>query len=131
MYLLCWTAPVREFARREMEVVKVLQHPNLIKTLDVFDRSCTAPYAYIVMELLPHRDLATLIKLSRSATVFETLLSKCFSTRDRHFHQFLYASAYGLSVTPVLETQRKVKSSIETSGFVVRAISLLDWAVIL
>ncbi|PHJ16315.1 protein kinase domain-containing protein, partial [Cystoisospora suis] len=55
----------KEFARREMEVVKVLQHPNLIKTLDVFDRSCTAPYAYIVMELLPHRDLATLIKLSR------------------------------------------------------------------
>lgn len=65
----CRTVSRREFARREMEVVKVLQHPNLVKTLDVFDRSSTAPYAYIVMELLPHRDLATLIKLARSVSL--------------------------------------------------------------
>ncbi|PFH32285.1 hypothetical protein BESB_016030 [Besnoitia besnoiti] len=74
----------REFTRRELEVVKVLQHPNLVRTVDVFGRSGTAPYAYIVMELLPHRDLATLIRLTR---VIQYLSLKLLLRQRRQFLQ--------------------------------------------
>nr|CEL65366.1 TPA: CAM Kinase, RAD family, putative [Neospora caninum Liverpool] len=74
----------REFTRREMEVVKVLQHPNLVQTLDVFDRTGPAPYAYIVMELLPHRDLGCLIRLTR---VIQYLSLKLLLRQRRRFLQ--------------------------------------------
>jgi serine/threonine protein kinase len=43
-----------ELLRREIEVLKVCQHPNIIRFYDVFENE---HYIYIVMELLKGGDL--------------------------------------------------------------------------
>jgi len=47
-----------ELIRREMDVMRTVDHPNIVKTLDVFDTEDTI---YIVMEYLPGGDLFDVI----------------------------------------------------------------------
>jgi serine/threonine protein kinase len=43
-----------ELLRKEVEIMKMCQHKNIIKLFDVFESKDTM---YIVMELLPGRDM--------------------------------------------------------------------------
>lgn len=43
-----------EMQRREIEVIKMCQHPHIIRLLDIFENE---KYIYIVMEYLPGGDL--------------------------------------------------------------------------
>ena len=43
-----------ELQRREIEVLKMCQHPHIIRLLDIFENQ---DYIYIVMELLSGGDL--------------------------------------------------------------------------
>jgi calcium-dependent protein kinase len=45
-----------ELLKREIEVIKILQHPSIIRFFDVFENQ---DYIYIVMELLLGGDLFT------------------------------------------------------------------------
>lgn len=40
--------------RREIEVLKMCQHPNIIKLIDIFENS---DYYYIVLEYMEGKDL--------------------------------------------------------------------------
>jgi serine/threonine protein kinase len=48
-----------ELQRREIEILKMCQHPHTIRLLDVFENS---KYIYIVMELLTGGDLFTYLE---------------------------------------------------------------------
>ena len=48
-----------ELAKTEIDILKICQHPNIIKIYDVFD---TADYIYIVMEYCAGRDLLSYIE---------------------------------------------------------------------
>lgn len=43
-----------ELIRREIEILKMCQHPNIIRLLDIFENSC---YIFLVLELLSGGDL--------------------------------------------------------------------------
>lgn len=45
--------------RREIEVLKMCQHPNIIKLLDLFENS---DYYYIVLEYMEGKDLFDYLK---------------------------------------------------------------------
>ena len=47
-----------ELQRREIEILKMCQHPHIIRLLDIFENQ---DYIYIVMELLDGASLADFI----------------------------------------------------------------------
>jgi serine/threonine protein kinase len=53
--------------RREIEVLKMCQHPNIIKLIDLFENS---DYYYIVLEYMAGKDLFDYLK-SRSFKITE------------------------------------------------------------
>ena len=48
--------------RREIEVLKMSQHPNIIKLIDLFENS---DYYYIVLELMTGSDLFDYLKIRK------------------------------------------------------------------
>lgn len=61
-----------ELARTEIEILKICQHPNIIKLYDIFE---TPEYFYIIMEYCSGGDIGKLIKtLKNKKNIFQKKL---------------------------------------------------------
>ena len=69
------TKKQQEMQRREIEVLKMCQHPNIIRMLDLFENS---EQYYIVLELMDGGDL------------FDYLKQRSFSLSEERARQLAY-----------------------------------------
>lgn len=76
-----------ELQKREIEILKICQHPNIIRLLDVFENQ---DYIYIVMEYLKGGDLFNYLE-KRDFTISESKardLTHSIATGIFYLHSF-------------------------------------------
>jgi len=79
-----------ELLKREIEILKICQHPNIIRLLDIFEN---LEYIYIVMELLKGGDLFTYIENRKFSISEERARSITHSIATSTF----YLHSYGIT----------------------------------
>lgn len=104
-----------ELQRREIEVLKMCQHPHIIRLLDIFENQ---DYIYIVMEYLPGGDLFSYLE-KRSFTLTEDRareLSHQLATAIYYLHSFGIAHR-DLKPENILMTEDTDKGDVKIVDF--------------